>query len=297
MVSKRYLKSLTLPPSTSNMDALLKGLLWFIPSLIALIAISLKFFDEDGRVDFSNIGCKLWRSRGSIFILFLVGLSVKIENWVHDIHPSGLNVTHIFYDLEGAAVIVFLQESLTHPFIIHASSIFYVLGLTFFVIFTPLFFFLRGEAKMVELFAKCLAVNYMFILPGYFLLNVLVTSYYSPLVEPLVYSHPQYLEILRLINRQTNCFPSGHISISLTMTLIFLYSTKLKRAAYFGIIFTALTAFVIIYLGVHWLSDIPAGVALALFAYSAVSSGRMDFIFDPLIRFAEKVTGSSKSGE
>lgn len=190
---------------------------------------------------------------------------------------------------------VFLQEKLTHPAVIHSSSIFYVLGLTFFVFFTPLFFFLRDEKKMLELFSKCLAVNYMFILPGYFLLHVLVTSYYSPAVKPLVYSHPQYLEILRLINRQTNCFPSGHISISLTMTLIFMYSTRLKKAAYFGVIFTVLTAFVIIYLGVHWLSDIPAGVAVGLFAYTSVSSGRMDFIFDPIVEFAEKTTESLKS--
>ncbi len=264
------------------MNPLIQGLMWFVPSLIILIIVSLKIFDEDGRVSIADMKKKFVKSSTAILILILIALAVKIENFIFDIRPLGTDVTWWFYETEGVAHVVFFQEHLTHPVIVHSLSLFYILGLTFFVVFVPLFFFLRKDISNLELFAKALAVNYMFILPGYLLLDVTVTSFYAPKVEPLMYGHPQYLAILRMINRQSNCFPSGHMSISLTMTLIALFSARLKRLGYFGVIFTVLTGFVIIYLGVHWLLDIPAGVAIGIFAYWGTSTGRLEPLFKPV---------------
>ncbi len=262
------------------MTPLTKGLLWFIPSLVALILIGIRLFDEDKKVRFDLLVNTAWKGRGGIAVLIMVAIAIKIENIIFDIRPLGADVTWWFYRVEGVGHILFLQKHLSSHYIVHASSLFYVLGLTFFVSFVPLFFLLREDTENFNLFAKALAVNYMFILPGYLLLHVTVTSYYVPEVEPLMYGQPQYLAILQLINRQSNCFPSGHTSISLTITLIALYNARLKRLAYFGILFTVLTVFVIVYLGVHWLLDIPAGIAVGAFAYWSTSTGRMDRFFN-----------------
>lgn len=274
------------------MNALLKGLLWFVPTLIFLVIISLLFFDEDRKINLGEFKDTLIEARGGLFILALVALAIKIENLLFDIQPIGIHATNFFYNLEGVSHVIFLQNLLDNFYLIHSFSLFYVLGLTYFVVFTPVFLLTRGDKDMFVLFSKAFAVNYMFILPGYLFLHVTVTSFYAPDVQPLLYSHPQYYEILRLINRQSNCFPSGHISISLTITLIGVYQLRLKRFAVFSVIFTLLTAFSIIYLGVHWLLDIPAGIAVGMFAYWSTSSGKFDLIFDPLIQFFEKRTQS-----
>jgi len=283
------------------MDPLYEALLWFFPSLVLLILISVLFFDEQKKVDLRNFKSSLWKCRGAVLIMFIVGLALQIENLIQDLYEPGLRVTDWFYSVEGVSHIVWLQENLDYHLLIHASSIFYVLGLSFFLSMVPLFLALRDEIDLVEEFSKALAVNYMFIIPGYLLIHLVVTSYYAQEVEPLLYMHPQYNAIIQLTNRQVNCMPSGHISIPFTISLFALYRVKAKRLAVFGFIFTILTGFVIIYLGVHWLLDIPAGIAVAVIAYWVASRGKLDFIFDRIIdpfeRYTEKIIHLMISGD
>lgn len=226
----------------------------------------------------------------------LVALALQVENLIQDLYEPGFRVTDWFYRVEGVSHIVWLQETLDYPILIHTSSIFYVLGLSFFLSMMPVFLILRRESDLLEEFSKALAVNYMFIIPGYLLIHLIVTSDVSQDVEPLVYMHPQYDALIQLTNRQVNCMPSGHMSIPFTISLFALYRIKAKRLAVFGFVFTALTGFVIIYLGVHWLLDIPAGIAVAVIAYWAASRGKLDFLFDRIIgpfeRYTEKIVRS-----
>ncbi len=265
------------------MDPLQKGLLWFIPSLIILICIALVVFDEDRKISIRSLKTSLWDSRAALLLMISVSLVLQIENLLQDLYEPGYRVTSWFYQFEGVSHIVWLQENLDYNLLIHASSIFYVLGLSFFLVFVPPFFILRKETDILEEFSKALAVNYMFIIPGYLLIHLIVTSYYANEVEPLLYMHPQYDALIQLTNRQVNCMPSGHTSIPLTITLFAIFRVKLKRLSIFGIIFTVLTIFVIIYLGVHWLLDIPAGIGVALVAYWVSTRGKLDFIFDKIM--------------
>jgi len=275
------------------MDPLYQGALWFLPSLLFLILLAVLFFDEHKKIDLNYLKQNLWNSRGALFLMILVAVALQIENLIQDLYEPGFRVTEWFYRVEGVSHIVWLQETLDHLLIIHASAIFYVLGLSFFLSMIPVFLILRGESDLLKEFSKALAVNYMFIIPGYLLIHLVVTSYHRPEVEPLLYMHPQYEAIIRMTNRQVNCMPSGHMSIPFTISLFALYRVKAKRLAVFGFIFTILTGFVIIYLGVHWLLDIPAGLAVAVIAYWAVSRRKLDFIFDRIIdpfeKYSEKI--------
>ncbi|MFO8109222.1 MAG: phosphatase PAP2 family protein [Thermoplasmata archaeon] len=279
------------------MSPLYKGLLWFIPGLIILLVISFIIFDEDGKIDLKSIKSNIWKARGGFLILFIVLGLLKLENFIHNFHPSGFRITWWFYSLEGVGHIVWLQQTLDNYYVIHASSIFYILGLSYFVIFAPIFFLIRCEIHIFEQFCKALAVNYMFLLSGYFLLHVLVTSYYQPgEIQAFMYDIPQYNAIILLTNRQSNCFPSGHISIPLTITLIARYRTGLKKLQTMGFIFVIVTVFVIIYLGIHWLIDIPAGIAVAIFAYWSTSNGTFDTLFDKITKPFEKWTETFNNG-
>jgi len=266
------------------------ALLWFIPSLVFLLLVGLKIFDEDRKVSLKNFPNIIWDVRGGLFLLLLVYIALKIENTVKDFYTVGIKATEFFYRVEGVEHIVFLQNHLDHYLIIESASLFYTLGLFYLVVFAPLFFMFRGEKENFNLFSKMLMVNYFFLIPSYFILHVVVTSYHAPEVSPLLYSNDQQLALLHMINRLDNCFPSGHISVSLTITFLALFKAKLKRLGYFGIVFTALTGVVILYLGVHWALDIPAGVALGVFAYWSVIRGKWDFLFDPIVNFFEEKT-------
>lgn len=274
------------------MDPLQKGLLWFLPGLIVLILISLYVFDEDGKVreNASKVKSSLWKARGGIFLIFLVVLALQIENLINDLYEPGFRVTSWVYELEGTSHVIWLQQNLNNIFLVHFSSIFYVLGISFFIAFVPIFFILRDDIGLFEQFSKALAVNYMFLIPGYLLLHIVVTSYHSPGVEPLIYSNEQYNALILMANRQTNCFPSGHTSIPSTITLISFYSAKLKRLEVFSIAFTIFTIFVIIFLGIHWLTDIVGGIALAFFAYWSTSTGKMDPVFKPFMDSFKNLT-------
>ncbi len=275
------------------MSPLYKGLLWFLPGLTILVVISLFIFDEDGKMreNAAKVKSSFWKARGGIFLILLVGLALEITNLINDLYEPGFRVTSWVYELEGVSHIILLQQNLDNPFLVHSSSIFYVLGLSFFVAFFPFYFILRNEIDLFEQLSKALAVNYMFLIPSYLLLHLVVPSFHDPAgVEPLIYSNEQYHSLILLINRQTNCFPSGHTSLPFTMTLIALYSAKLKRLGIFGIVFTIFTGFVIIFLGIHWLIDIVGGVALAFFAYWSTATGKIDPIFRPFIGGFKKFT-------
>ncbi len=272
------------------MDPLHQGLLWFIPSTLVLIAIGLIIFDEDRKISIKTLKNSLWESRGALFLMILVALALQVENLIQDQYEPGFRVTEWFYQFEGISHIVWLQQNLNHDVFIHASSIFYVLGLSFFLAFVPPFLILRKETDVLKDFSKALAINYMFLIPGYLLIHLVVTSYHAPEVEALLYDIPQYNALIQLTNRQVNCMPSGHTSIPMTITLFAIFKLKLKRLSIFGIVFVILTIFSIIYLGVHWLLDIPAGMAVALIAYWGATRGKLDFIFDRLIDPFEDLT-------
>ncbi len=272
------------------MDPLQQGLLWFLPSIILLILMALIFFDEGRKISIRSLKTSLWKSRGALFLMILVALALQIENLIQDIYEPGFRVTGWFYRFEGVSHIVWLQQNLNHDILIHSSSIFYILGLSFFLAFVPPFLILRKETDVLKDFSKALAINYMFLIPGYLLIHLVVTSHHAPEVEALLYDVPQYNAIIQLTNRQVNCMPSGHTSIPVTITLFAMYKLKLKRLSVFGIVFVILTIFSIIYLGVHWLLDIPAGIAVALIAYWGATRGKLDFVFDKLIDPFEDLT-------
>lgn len=258
--------------------------------MITLIGIALVIFDEDHKISLRTLKTSLWNSRGALLLLILVALFLKIENLLQDLYAPGFRVTEWFYRVEGVSHIVWLQENLDYYLLIHGSSIFYVLGLSFFLTLVPPLFILRGESEILEDFSKALVINYFFLISGYLLIHLVVTSHYAPEVTALIYNRPQYYALIQLTNRQVNCMPSGHTSIPTTITLFAMFRAKLKRLSIFGIVFTVLTIFVIIYLGIHWLMDIPAGIAVGLIAYWIATRGKLDPLFDKIIGPFERYT-------
>ncbi len=272
------------------MEPIHQALIWFVPGLIVLICASILIFDEDNKVNIDSFKRSLWRSRGPLSLIFVIGLALQVENLLQDLFEPGFRVSDAVYRFEGVSHIVWMQETLDNQILVHASSIFYVLGFSFFVAMIPIFFMLREEIELVDEFAKALTVNYIFLIAGYLSLHLVVTSHQSGAVDALMYEHEQYYALIQLVNRPVNCWPSGHTSIPFTITLISVYSTKLKRLSRFSMVFTAITIIIILYLGVHWVIDIPGGIMVGIIAYWVASKGKLDSVFEKITDPVEKYT-------
>jgi serine/threonine protein kinase len=75
---------------------------------------------------------------------------------------------------------------------------------------------------------------------------------------------PELIEIFRPISGLDNCFPSFHVSLTVVMVaLAFLYRLRYRWSAlWIGLLITLSTSV----LGIHWLTDIAAGLATGILA-------------------------------
>jgi serine/threonine protein kinase/membrane-associated phospholipid phosphatase len=75
---------------------------------------------------------------------------------------------------------------------------------------------------------------------------------------------PRLIEIFRPISGLDNCFPSFHVSLTVVMVaLAFLYRLRYRWSAlWIGLLITLSTSV----LGIHWLTDIAAGLATGILA-------------------------------
>jgi membrane-associated phospholipid phosphatase len=74
------------------------------------------------------------------------------------------------------------------------------------------------------------------------------------------------IEVIRPISGLDNCFPSFHTSLAVTVAL---FAIRSGRRA-FAVVMTAMAAAIIfstVYLGVHWLTDVGAGIIVGVVAY------------------------------
>jgi len=118
--------------------------------------------------------------------------------------------------------------------------------------------------KMYYAFCVALLLNYVIALPMYWFVPINEVWYAHPQVHPLIVdAFPSFEQTYRPMSGINNCFPSLHTSLSVTMALLASRS-GIRRWAVFAWINAAVIVFSIFYLGIHWFTDMAAGVLLAI---------------------------------
>ena len=118
----------------------------------------------------------------------------------------------------------------------------------------------------------CLAILFVYDLaiPFFLFLNVRVTGDHIPAMETLAYNlTPEINDWFTRIDPFTNGMPSLHIGIPFAVWLCLIKWDEDKRwrnYTNFLAAYIALTAFAVVYLGIHWFSDIIGGMLIALLA-------------------------------
>lgn len=189
------------------------------------------------------------------------------------IAARGRDFTGDIHALEGGLV-AGLQQTL------ESAALTWFLGFVYVVVFPSLVFVLLfvfdhlGHRRGLAMVIVGYLANYLLVLPFYLWMPVREAYHYyrhdlgSAGVRLMLDDiHPVVMKAYRAMSGLDNCFPSFHTSLGLTMALLAWHTGRRGFAAVFTF-FAAANALSTLYLGIHWLADVVAGVVVGVIAYA-----------------------------
>ena len=191
-----------------------------------------------------------------------------------------IDMTPYVYAIEGD-IVLWIQQGLRNAFLDEALTHFYVMGFmtaTFASFLYPIYFDDRHMADRVSL---SMFWVYVLAIPFYLFFNVGVTGSHIPAMQTIAYDlTPEINNWFTRIDPFTNGMPSLHIGLPFAIWLTMQrWDDDGRWAKYRGFLmaFTVLTAFAIIYLGIHWVVDIIGGMAVGILAVQMTSKTNQPF--------------------
>ena len=180
-----------------------------------------------------------------------------------------LDMTPYVYAIEGD-IVLWVQQELRNAALDQMLTHFYVMGFmtaTFASFLYPIYFDDRHMADRVSL---SMFWVYIIAIPFFLFFNVGVTGDHIPNMQTIAYDlTPEIHNWFTRIDPFSNGMPSLHIGLPFAIWLTMQrWDEDGRWANYrnFLIAFMLVTAFSIIYLGIHWIVDIIGGMAVAILA-------------------------------
>ncbi len=180
-----------------------------------------------------------------------------------------IEITPYIYAIEGD-VTLWVQSGFKSPMLTEALTHFYVMGYMTAIFSAFIYPIYADDRYMADRVALTMFYVYILALPFYLFLNVRVTGDVIPGMETLAYDlTPEIRNWFVQIDPFTNGMPSLHIGMPFAIWLAFVKWDEDGRWHRFSmalLAFIFLTAFSIVYLGIHWISDMLGGLLVAHFA-------------------------------
>ena len=180
-----------------------------------------------------------------------------------------LNMTPWIYAIEGDMVL-WVQQTFMADWLTAFMTHYYVVGFMVICYVSIFYFAYFDDRYMADRISLAIFWVYVIAIPFYLFFNVHVTGNYIPGMKTLAYDHtPEINDWFHRIDPLTNGMPSLHIGFPFAVWLCLLrYDTDERWKNYRRIIFVyiVLTAFCIVYLGIHWFMDIIGGMIVAAIA-------------------------------
>ena len=200
--------------------------------------------------------------------LALLGGVLAVNSVVRDIGVElswliGINITRYIFLVESQLVAT--VQSIATPALTAYFGFVYVFGYTFLLTFPVLAYLLTESPRPVRVLFTAYILNYGFGLVCYVLFVAYGPRNFMPeLVEPLLYTAwPQSQLLVQQVNTNTNVFPSLHTSLSVTVAILAVrFRGTYPRWAPVATLLAASIVFSTMYLGIHWATDVAAGVVV-----------------------------------
>ena len=204
---------------------------------------------------------------GIVFVLNVV--ETWAEDWVRDNLELGQRVVELGNDfamashsLEGHFSFIYHDVTSNISVIGYSLSYFFLLPLLALAVGIALA--RREEIGPFRVFSLAIAINYFLSLPFFLFMPVPERWFYSGSDAMLLSDQwtTALIEALRPVSGLDNSFPSTHVSFTvIIMVVCFLFNVRLR---YF-VLALGLTIILSTYLlGIHWIADMIAGVAIAI---------------------------------
>lgn len=245
--------------------------------LLFILALSLimprKVFSYSGRKIFDLIYKYRFCIVGLIVVEMLQNLEVRL---VDPIATEWINMklgvdyfTDLFYSIEGDLVPTLALWTHQSNFFSWGLMYFFIVIYTqlypFILWFMPLYFVAeddRASRLGIHTFLVTYAIQFAFML----FLPVTNVFTYMDLDLAIEYLIPNYIDSYYLNTTPNNCFPSLHVAMPFAAMLASLYSPN-KKVKWLTIPSAILIASSTIYLAIHWILDVLAGITLATGAF------------------------------
>ncbi|MFW6173672.1 MAG: phosphatase PAP2 family protein [Elusimicrobiota bacterium] len=238
----------------SNLIMLVIGLFLFMPKKIFKTTLSTyyKIFSSHFR-----------------YIVIIGGVVVFHLVEVNVLDPYFTNLVGVDF----ASNIQLIENGLVYWFsqnwilpLVYFLVVMYIVVYPFTLWFSPLYFLLANHKKAMKSLAYSLLLVYCIALPFYLFLPVTNVYTFYGIESPLETVIPTINQFFYSTTTCNNCLPSLHVSMALVIART-VSLTKNKRYTYF-VYFCAISVIVsVIYLAIHWITDVICGVALAFFVF------------------------------
>jgi membrane-associated phospholipid phosphatase len=189
--------------------------------------------------------------------------------------PASVENARLVYEL-GGGIINDLQRSVESAFVVGGFEVTYMWVFAFFTYFLPLLLIAKRDGRTLTMFTIAVAINYAVLISSYIFFPVKVSSGLPGAgIEPVLYTSHTWGAMATSVDSLTNCFPSGHVSLSFTAFFVFaLVGGEYKRLSYTLGATGVVLAFAVLLLGIHYPADVIGGIVLAVVATVASANER-----------------------
>ena len=217
------------------------------------------------------------RTRGYIWHISLY-LAMFVFKAFTDYHNEPLKAmvggfTHVVYSIEGDLV-YHIQSRFRNDLVSETLSLHYLFAYLFIIWYPPIHYILSKDPDLADLAAMNYFVIYLLAVPLYLFFNVEVTSSFIPGVDALMYHDGWNIEFFTSNDPLDNGIPSLHVGLPISLLLI--HRAHIRKSGIdisdwrhrgldiFIMSNVGIYLFSILYLGIHWITDVVPGLIMAV---------------------------------